>query len=217
MNSFRQLLPADRWNRSILAAFFILWAISCIHVPYPEYFALQHLPTVLAVVGLVVADRRLHIGRASFTLVVLFLLLHVLGARYIYSYVPYDDWSQRLFGFRLNERFSLVRNHYDRLVHFCFGLLLVWPVWRVFEGYARLTALTSAAMALMSILAMSAVYEIIEWALAMTLAPDWAEAYNGQQGDIWDAQWDMALAWLGSILGVFVVAVCRTSRRSRGD
>ncbi len=210
MQPLRNLLPSDHWNRSVLAAFLALWAISCIRVPYPEFIALQHVPTVLAVVGLVVADGRLQIGRVSFTLVILFLLLHMLGARYIYSYVPYDDWSQRLLGFRLNERFGLVRNHYDRLVHFCFGLLLVWPAWCLFEKYARLSMLTSAVMAFMCILALGAVYEIMEWALAMTLAPDWAEAYNGQQGDIWDAQWDMALAALGALVGITLTAMIRT-------
>lgn len=212
MQSLRNLFLGDRWNRTILVLFLALWAISCIRAPYPEFIVLQHVPTVLAVVGLVIADRRLQIGRVSFTLVVLFLLLHVLGARYIYSYVPYDDWSQRLLGFRLNERFSLVRNHYDRLVHFCFGLLLIWPAWRLFERYARLSPLTSAVMGLTCILAMSAVYEIIEWALAMALAPDWAEAYNGQQGDIWDAQWDMALAALGGLVGITLAIVIQAIR-----
>ena len=50
------------------------------------------------------------------------------------------------------------------------------------------------------ILAASAVYEIAEWVAAMTFAPDWADAYNGQQGDLWDAQRDMALAWRGSMV-----------------
>jgi putative membrane protein len=60
------------------------------------------------------------------------------------------------------------------------------------------------------VLAASAVYEIGEWATAMTFAPDWAEAYNGQQGDPWDAQKDMAFAAVGSILAVgFVGLVCR--------
>ena len=59
-------------------------------------------------------------------------------------------------------------------------------------------------MGLTCILAMSAVYEIIEWALAMALAPDWAEAYNGQQGDMWDSQKDMALATAGAIITLLV-------------
>lgn len=61
-------------------------------------------------------------------------------------------------------------------------------------------------------LAASAVYEIAEWAVAMTFAPDWAEAYNGQQDDAWDAQRDMALAWVGAIVGVVLIGVF--SRRS---
>jgi putative membrane protein len=56
------------------------------------------------------------------------------------------------------------------------------------------------------ILSTSAVYEIIEWMLAMLMAPDWAESYNGQQGDIWDAQRDMALAAIGSLISVAVLA-----------
>ncbi len=67
-------------------------------------------------------------------------------------------------------------------------------------------------MGLACILAMCAVYEIIEWALAMALAPDWAEAYNGQQGDIWDAQWDMALAALGGLVGITLAIVIQAIR-----
>lgn len=59
-------------------------------------------------------------------------------------------------------------------------------------------------MALEFILATSAVYEIAEWLVAVTLAPDWADHYNGQQGDVWDAQKDMALAALGAAVGLLV-------------
>ncbi|MCI0335790.1 MAG: DUF2238 domain-containing protein [Planctomycetes bacterium] len=42
----------------------------------------------------------------------------------------------------------------------------------------------------------------------MIFAPDWADAYNGQQGDVWDAQRDMTLAWAGSVLGVILACAC---------
>ena len=45
----------------------------------------------------------------------------------------------------------------------------------------------------------SLVYEWMEWAIALALSPEAAESYNGQQGDIWDPQKDMALAGLGAI------------------
>jgi putative membrane protein len=215
MSRFRSILPRDSWNARLLAIFLFAWAVSCVALPYPEYFAMQHVPTVLAVVGLVVVERRIGVSRTSFALVIAFLLLHVLGARYLYSYVPYDNWSERILGVRFSERFGFERNHYDRFVHFAFGLLFVLPLWEFGSNRLRLRRVWPAIAATCVVLTASAVYEIAEWAVAMTFAPDWAEAYNGQQGDIWDAQKDMALAWAGSILGVTVVAAYRRRRGSR--
>jgi putative membrane protein len=199
----------------MLAVLLVVWAVSCIALPYPEYFAMQHMPTVLAVIGLVVVDRRVGISRTSFALMIAFLLLHVLGARYLYSYVPYDDWSARLLGVRISNRFGFERNHYDRFVHFAFGVLCVLPLWEFAANSLRLRTVWPAIAAMCVVLAASAVYEIAEWGVAMIFAPEWAEAYNGQQGDVWDAQKDMALAWAGSILGVMLVALS-WRRSSRG-
>jgi putative membrane protein len=193
----------------MLAVLLVVWAVSCIALPYPEYFWMQHVPTVIAVVALVLIEPRMTISRASFALMILFLLLHVVGARYLYSYVPYDDWSERLLGVRFNEHFGFERNHYDRFVHFAFGLLFVLPLWEFFETRLRLRTVWSAIAAICVVLAASAVYEIAEGAVAMIFAPDWAEAYNGQQGDIWDAQQDMALAWLGSLVAAMTIGLCR--------
>jgi putative membrane protein len=198
-------LPADPFNRFALALFLVVWAVSCIRLPYPEYFAMQHVPTVLAVIGLIVADKRWGIDRLSYAFIILFLLLHVLGARYLYSYVPYDDWSKYLLGFRVTDYLGFERNHYDRLVHFCFGLLITYPAWKVFDAQLGLRGIWPGALAISVVLSASAVYEIIEWAMAMTLAPDWAEAYNGQQGDVWDAQRDMALAACGAVLSLIAI------------
>jgi putative membrane protein len=205
------LLPKDPFNRTVLAIFLSLWAISCVDLPYPEYFAMQHLPTVFAVAGLIVAERRRLIDRLGFFLVVSFLILHLIGARYLYSNVPYDDWSKLAFGFRINERLGFERNHYDRLVHFCFGLLFVYPLWKLFEKQARMRGWWPGVLAVCIILAASAVYEIGEWATAMAFAPDWAEAYNGQQGDVWDPHRDMTLAWIGSVVAAGIIGLRRQS------
>jgi putative membrane protein len=204
--SLRRLLPKDPWNRVVLALFLVVWAVSCIRVPYPQYFWLQHVPTVVVVVALIAVQNRLKISRLSYTLILAFLLLHVLGARYLYSYVPYDDWSDWLLGYRVTDRFSFTRNHYDRLVHFFFGLLLVLPAWRLSQRIVGTSAFWSAVFAFSAIMTASAVYEVFEWLVAVFMAPDWAESYNGQQGDPWDAQRDMALAGLGAILGLAILA-----------
>ncbi len=92
------------------------------------------------------------------------------------------------------------RNHYDRLVHLAFGLLFVPPAVEVAaDGRAGAEGRT-AGSALSFVLSVSCLYEIFEWGLALTLAGDMAEDYNGQQGDMWDAQKDMALALLGALI-----------------
>jgi putative membrane protein len=200
-----KLLPQDSFNRLVLATFLVLWAFSCIRVPYPEFFVMQHVPTVLAVIALIVAERKQLLNRLGFALVILFLLLHLLGARYLYSFVPYDVWSQQLLGVRITDRFGFTRNHYDRLVHFSFGLLFVYPVAYCFKQRLHINSWWSATLAIAMIVAASALYEIAEWLTAMTCAPDWADAYNGQQGDTWDAQRDMAIATLGGIISFAIV------------
>jgi putative membrane protein len=118
---------------------------------------------------------------------------------------------------RVSDAFGFERNHYDRFVHFAFGVLLAFPLCEFFEVRLRLRMVWSAVGAVCVVLAASAVYEIAEWVVSMIFAPDWSEAYNGQQGDAWDAQKDMALAWAGSTLGVILVALhcrCRSSPMS---
>jgi putative membrane protein len=209
----RSLLPNDRWNRWALLLFLVLWVVSCINTPYPEYLLLQHGPTLVAVVALVVVQNRLTVSRLSYSLILLFMAFHLVGARYLYSNVPYDAWSERLFGVRINELFGFQRNHYDRLVHFLFGLSIVVPSWRFGRRILGLNAWWSAAVAFSIIMTASAMYEIIEWSFAMLLAPHWAESYNGQQGDVWDPHWDMALAGLGSLMGLGPVSLIGPLRR----
>ena len=206
MINVRRLLPADPWNQGVLVVFIALWAVSCVDVPYPKYFWLQHVPTVAVVLVLAAWQDRLAISRLSYTLIVAFMALHLLGARYLYSYVPYDDWSEPLAGFSITDQFGFQRNHYDRLVHFFYGALLVIPAWRFLRRFAGKSAAWSALFAFSIIMASSAAYEVFEWLVAVTLAPDWAESYNGQQGDPWDSQCDMALAAAGAVLALGIAA-----------
>ena len=62
-------------------------------------------------------------------------------------------------------------------------------------------------------LSTSALYELAEWSIALCLAPDAAEAYNGQQGDMWDAHKDMTLALFGAVLSMTVIATVNLLRR----
>lgn len=168
---------------------------------------LEHIPTLALPVLLVWYERRSAagpLGSASYVLLAVFVLLHVLGAHYLYSNVPYREWAQEVSP-RLGELLATERNHFDRLVHFSFGVLLLLPVAELLHrhvvparGWAVVVAVTFIGFA-------SKIYELLEWSFAVTLSPEAAEAYNGQQGDPWDAHKDMALALLGAVLVAPVV------------
>ncbi|MFI9813544.1 DUF2238 domain-containing protein [Saccharothrix variisporea] len=187
-----------------LGAFGVLVAVTWWEPLWPGEQALHTSLTVVALVALVWVQRRWPLPLGSWLLVLLFLSLHTIAARWLYSNVPYDQWTDAVFGFRVSDVFSWRRNHFDRLVHFCYGVCLAGVVVRRLGWLRTLEVVVST----------SAVYELFEWGIAMVLAPDLAEAYNGQQGDMWDAHKDMALALTGAVVTLGVVAV-QALRRGR--
>lgn len=196
-----------RGHRWSLVAFGVLLAATWWQPPWPAEQALHTSLTAVALVALAWVQRHRPLPLGSWLLVLGFLALHTIGARWLYSAVPYDAWTDALFGFRLSEVFSWRRNHFDRLVHLAYGACLAGVVAR------RLGPLRTVEL----VVSTSAVYELFEWGVAVVLAPDLAEAYNGQQGDVWDAHKDMALAALGALLTLALVATrSRRSRRAPG-
>ncbi len=185
--------------------FIAIFGVSLLRSPYPQHLFLQHIPTAIALVTITMWDRRWPIGRGAFGCLVGMLVLHVIGARYTYSFVPYDTWGQTVAGYRLSVVFDLERNHYDRLVHLFFGLLMIWPIREFLESYQTYSRRSALVTAVLVVMSASLMYEIVEWLVAIVFSPEDAEAYNGQQGDFWDAQKDMALALVGAI----VASVCQ--------
>jgi putative membrane protein len=173
---------------------------SLVRAPYASHQPLQHSPTVVVVLALAVAARRRWISDLAFGCTCAMLLLHVVGARWIYSFVPYDEWSRSLFDLSISEEFRFRRNHYDRLVHFAYGALAMVPQVEVLRRKLGLRAVPAVAIGVALVLGASALYEIGEWILAVVMSPENAEAYNGQQGDAWDPQKDMVLALAGALV-----------------
>lgn len=173
---------------------------SLIDTPYPGLAPLQNLPTLVILGGLVLALRRWPLPMGAVACLCGFLLLHTLGGRYIYSNVPYDQWFAALGLPTPSEVFGLTRNSYDRLVHFSFGLLMVTPFTAILIRHLGVRPRIAAYVAVEFVMAGSALYEIFEWGLTLLMAGENADAYNGQQGDMWDAQKDMALATLGAVV-----------------
>ena len=183
----------------LIITFLVFTAVTFIHPVYPREQFLQHAGTILLLIPLfadLVKDR---MPMSAFVGILLFAVLHVIGARYIYSYVPYKEWSVSL-GIVDADFFQDTRNHYDRFVHFSFGVLLFPYLRYACKRWFNLKTLPAVFMSWLIIQTGSMVYELFEWLLTIVLSPEQADNYNGQQGDIWDAQKDMVLAMMGSTL-----------------
>ncbi len=169
-------------------------------------YLLHQFGTLLFLALMLGAYRYGYISSRSYVLAAIFLFIHIIGARYLYSYVPYDDWTQLIFGVSLNDLFGWQRNMYDRLVHFSYGLLLFFAMVECSKSIFKVQSTKLLiAIALMINMSSSLLYELLEWGIATTLSPEAAEAYNGQQGDVWDAHKDMALALLGGLIAAAII------------
>ncbi len=184
-----------------LLVLFTAIAIASINPLEMAPYLLHQIGTVFMLVVLLVCLYKLGLSFASVCLYIGFLLIHIVGAHYLYSYVPYAEWTQSIFGFNLDQAMGWTRNMYDRLVHLAYGLFLYPFFYRIFQIWLpQLKASTLFLLVVQFVMATSLFYEWIEWLIAIGLSPEEAENYNGQQGDIWDAHKDMLLATLGAMI-----------------
>jgi putative membrane protein len=203
------LSPAyPKWLLALFAIWFGVWAIGPWH---PDDFVLEHVMTVLFVVVLIWTYKKFRLSNISYTMIFIFMCLHVVGAHYTYSEVHNQAWTNTLGGWvgvadAGDRLFGEGRNHYDRLVHFSFGLLMAYPVREVFVRVAKVRGVWAYYLPLDVVMSFSMIYELIEYAIAMLAGSDVGTAYLGTQGDEWDAQKDMALATLGGMITIAITA-----------
>jgi len=167
-------------------------------------WALENVVTAAACIALLLSRRKAPFSNLSFTLIFIFGALHEVGSHYTYSLVPYDDWSAALFGTSISELTGWQRNHYDRLLHLLYGLLLTYPLREFFFRVADARGFWDYYLPLNVVIASSVIYELLEWGAAVVFGGDVGTAYLGTQGDEWDAQRDMALAALGSLIAMLL-------------
>jgi putative membrane protein len=159
---------------------------------------LENLVVTLGLLVLFFTRRALPLSRASYVLILVFLVLHEVGAHWTFAEVPYEAWTRAWFGRGLNEALGLERNHYDRLVHTAYGLLLALPMLDAVRHGLGLQGRGAAFVVMMIVSATSTFYELLEWAAAIVFG-EGGMAFLGTQGDPWDAHKDMALAILGCL------------------
>lgn len=200
-----------RYRAILLGLYLAWWSLLAIAPSDRQDWLLENVLVFVGLPLLAVFHRRFS-GRAL-TCLAVFFALHALGAHYTYSEVPYDAWWQSTFGESLNARLGFERNHYDRLVHFCYGLLVTPAAVELLDARAPQSGLWRWLVPLLFMTSHATIYEVIEWSAAMMFAGELGQAYLGTQGDIWDAQRDSALAMCGTLIAL--VWLRRPARMTR--
>lgn len=186
---------------ALLGWYLLLWAVMAISPLDRRDWFLENILSVALVAVLAATYRRFPFSMLSYGLMTVFLTLHTVAAHYTYSEVPA--------GSLLKDAMALERNHFDRVAHFAFGLLMTYPLRELLVRTVPLTGLWSYVLPVAVLLALSGLFEIIESWIAQIVSPELGHAYLGTQGDIWDAQQDMTVALCGAILCMVLTAAVR--------
>lgn len=194
---------ASRYTGLLLGLYAAWWVALAIAPWYRADWALENALVVIALPILLGIHRLL--SRFALTCVFIFMLLHAVGAHYTYAEVPYDAWWASLTGHSLNSVLGLERNHFDRLVHFLYGLLVTPAAIELLDARTSLRGLWRYLIPFTFMAAQAGVYEIIEWGAAEVFGGDLGQAYLGTQGDEWDSQKDSALMVLGALIALVLV------------
>jgi putative membrane protein len=198
----------SRNSRQLLLVYCVIFTISWVYTLITTSdlanWCTENILTVLFIGVMAWGYPRFRFSDMSFTFMFVFLMLHILGAQHTYAEAP--------IGYAIRDMFQLERNPYDRIVHFSFGLLMAYPMRDYFINKMEWPTWVCWVLPVEITLSFSGMYEIIEYGVADIFFPDVGIAYLGTQGDVWDAQKDMILAFTGAIVCMVATAAARRFR-----
>ncbi len=155
-------------------------------------WVMEVAPVFIALPMLWFSHARFPLTRLLYVLIFVHACVLMLGGHYTYARVPLGEW--------MREAFHFDRNHYDRIGHFMQGAV---PAIAARELLLRHTGLQRGGWLFTVVtavaLAISAIYELVEWGAAVALGSG-ADEFLGTQGDPWDTQKDMLMAWIGAMV-----------------
>lgn len=197
----RYALRQNNWLKVFLTVFLICWINSYIGNTDTANWFLENTLVFIFLGFLSLTYKKYKFSDLSYLLICIYLCLHVYGSKYTYAENPFGYW--------LKDALDLPRNHYDRIVHFSFGFLLAYPMRELFLKWFKFPNWVAWTLPIEITLSISAFYELIEWAVADVFFKAQGDAYLGTQGDIWDAQKDIFLAFSGAIIATTIVSIIK--------
>lgn len=188
----RKGFRANKMLIAMLILFVVFWLSTLIGTSDLANWLLENTLVFIFLACLIWTYRWFKFSDLSYLFIFVYLSLHIYGAMYTYAENP--------FGFWLKDTFHFERNHYDRIVHFSFGFMLAYPMRDFFLNRMRFPKWVGWVLPVEITLSFSCLYELVEWAVADVFFPEQGIAYLGTQGDIWDAQKDMFMAFCGAVI-----------------
>ena len=185
--------------------FIIFWLFIAVN-PYDRFtWVIENILSVLLVIFLTATYRRFRFSNTTYILLFSFLILHTIGSYYTYTNMPIFKWIQTMFDFS--------RNHYDRVVHFLFGLVFYFPVYEIITKKLKIKGWLSYLLPLLLIISFKTIYEILEYlTVIFTHNVTFSDSFLGMQGDQWDAQKDIMWGIAGAVVST---VICRLRKFSR--
>jgi putative membrane protein len=193
----------NRLLRFYLFSFFLVWIYTFIGTTNYANWWTENALTIGLLILLITTHKKFAFSDLSYTLIWVYILLHIYGAMYTYAENPFGYW--------LKDVLDLNRNHYDRIVHLSFGLMLAYPMRDYFLNWFKWPLWVCWVLPVEITMSFSGLYEIIEFLVADVFFPAEGVAYLGTQGDSWDAQKDMGLACTGAII---TMVFCSTIKKA---
>lgn len=192
------MLSASRYHAGLLAILAGVFFWSAIQ-PYDGFtWLLEALPVIIGLPILLVTYRRFPFSRLAYGLLLAHAVILLVGAHYTYAEMPLFNW--------LCDTFDLDRNYYDRLGHVAQGFIPAIVAREILLRRSPLRPGKWLAFIVVSIaLAISALYEMLEWWVALASGSE-ATAFLATQGDVWDTQWDMFLCLLGAMASLMLLS-----------
>ncbi len=183
----------EKSHKIVYGIYIIIWIVMAINPKYPDDWLLENILIFILFPFVFFMDKKHNYTLLSIIFLLIFSSFHSLGAHYTYAEMEYFDIITQFFGFE--------RNHFDRLVHFLFGLLVFRILFEMIISSSR-NIKSALLFTLSMIISISAIYELLEYLAVVILYPELGMAFLGTQGDIWDAHKDTLAACIGAFINI---------------
>ena len=185
------------FKKTLVVIFFMFWIALAINPVNSGIWALENILVVMVFLVVLWLDRHYSFNNWTYLSLTVFVILHLFGAHMTYNAMAYFTWYSDWFGWE--------RNYYDQVIHLLFGLMVFVPFFEIFY-HQGISKKLSYLIAFLFITGVGAWYEILEWIIMVLFCkqPDEVCSEAITQGDIWDAQKDIAYAIIGSIIALLL-------------